>query len=218
MSDAAVTLRTTGRLGAVLKITPETLSADMSDKVSISIVDTALMDKLIDGSLTECKTFAQSIRKMAFYYNDGLESIIAPSATYVGQQAFQNCTALHSADFPLVTSLGYSVFSVCSALQSVNFQSLRTVPSGTFDRCTSLQVVDLPSVTTVDRNSFYGCSALQSIYLRSPTRATLVGTNAFSGCTQLAHIYVPANLVDSYKRATNWVTYASKISAIPEGE
>jgi hypothetical protein len=29
-------------------------------------------------------------------------------------------------------------------------------------------------------------------------------------------IYVPASLVDAYKSATNWVTYAARITAIPD--
>jgi hypothetical protein len=29
-------------------------------------------------------------------------------------------------------------------------------------------------------------------------------------------IYVPASLVSAYKSATNWVTYADRITAIPE--
>ena len=37
----------------------------------------------------------------------------------------------------------------------------------------------------------------------------------FSNSTVYEHIYVPSNLVDTYKAADGWKTYASIIEAIP---
>ena len=65
--------------------------------------------------------------------------------------------------------------------------------------------------------AFYSCSNLTSIYVgtNTSTVCTLSDTGAFDDCTNLTSIYVPANLVDSYKSATNWSSYADKIKATP---
>ena len=61
--------------------------------------------------------------------------------------------------------------------------------------------------------------------------ATLLNTNAFDKCYHIlgtvdatynpeglkdGYIYVPDALVDSYKKATNWVTYADQIKPLSE--
>ena len=45
--------------------------------------------------------------------------------------------------------------------------------------------------------------------------ASLTGTNAFQGASN-AIIYVPDALVNDYKAATNWSTYADRIKGISE--
>jgi hypothetical protein len=62
------------------------------------------------------------------------------------------------------------------------------------------------------------------IIRNSTTLATLGSTNAFSNtpiASGTGYIYVPDDLVDRYKQATNWSTYASQIkgiSELPQGE
>lgn len=88
-----------------------------------------------------------------------------------------------------------------------------------FFGCTALALVDLPNATKVDNNAFEGCTALQTLILRGNAVATLVGTSAFNN-TPIAsgegYIYFHAALVDSYKAATNWSTYAAQIRAIED--
>ena len=67
---------------------------------------------------------------------------------------------------------------------------------------------------------FYGCSSLTTVVIRNTTKVALLNMgNAFSG-TKIAsgtgYIYVPDELVDSYKVATNWVTYANQIKPLSE--
>ena len=49
--------------------------------------------------------------------------------------------------------------------------------------------------------------------IRSDTVCTLNSTNAFTGTP---YIYVPSALVNSYKTATNWSSYAAQIRAIED--
>lgn len=85
-----------------------------------------------------------------------------------------------------------------------------------FYGCTSLTSVDLPAVTSIGEYAFYGCTSLTSVILRNTSEvATLADANAFTNASN-AIIYVPDSLVDSYKEADNWSTYASRIKGLSE--
>ena len=77
----------------------------------------------------------------------------------------------------------------------------------------------MPKIKTLKNYVFYNVRSLEGIYLRSNSIVNLLNTNPFSNInSDKFKIYVPADLVDSYKSATNWSTYADKIFAIPEEE
>lgn len=79
--------------------------------------------------------------------------------------------------------------------------------------------LDLSTVTTIGSYAFNGCSALATLILRSDTVCTLTATNAFAStpiASGTGYVYVPAALVDEYKAATNWSTYADQIRAIED--
>ena len=65
------------------------------------------------------------------------------------------------------------------------------------------------------QNAFYNCSKLTTLYIgtETDTVCTLSSTSAIP--SNVTKIYVPSSLVDSYKSATNWSSYASKIKAAP---
>ena len=74
-------------------------------------------------------------------------------------------------------------------------------------------------VTSIGSYAFCGCSKLTTLILRSETMCTLSNTNAFSSTpieSGTGYIYVPRALVDSYKAASNWSTYANQIRAIED--
>lgn len=84
--------------------------------------------------------------------------------------------------------------------------------------CTNLECVDIGGNTcTIEASAFNGNSAMTALILRGNSVATLSATSAFTG-TKIAigfgGIYVPSSLVNSYKTATNWSTYASNIYPI----
>ena len=86
-----------------------------------------------------------------------------------------------------------------------------------FYNCTGLTKASFPVATSIGEYAFLLCKSLTTIYVgtESDTLCTLSSINAFGYCTNLTNIYVPANLVDSYKSATNWSSYADKIKAAP---
>ena len=115
-----------------------------------------------------------------------------------------------------VTEIGDSAFNGCSNLSSVTFGSgVTTIGSWTFANCNSLTSVTIPnSVTSIGGRGFYGCTSLSSITVNAVIPPTLGGSYAFDD-TNDCPIYVPSGSVDTYKAASGWSTYASRIQAIP---
>ena len=88
-----------------------------------------------------------------------------------------------------------------------------------FYGCSALTAADFPMVTSIGGRAFYGCSHLTNLILRSSTMCNLPSTNAFTNtpiASGTGYIYVPRALVDSYKAASNWSTFANQFRAIED--
>ena len=89
-----------------------------------------------------------------------------------------------------------------------------------FASWSKLATVDLPGITgAISTQAFQEASVLSAVILRGGTMATLSATSAFSGtpiASGAGYIYVPAALIDSYKAATNWATYADQFRALED--
>lgn len=179
----------------------------------------------------------------AFMECTSLETVVWPSLEVGDGELFMKCTALRSADLPNLTSNNASLFSNCTKLTSVNLPKLTKASSSLVNTCTSLKTITLPSVTEVTGGSTFRGSGLEiidlpvcttiagaytigymdymkALVLRSPTMCALNANNIFNNNKKLAagtgFIYVPRSLVDSYKAATNWSTYASAFRALED--
>lgn len=143
---------------------------------------------------------------------------ISSTVTSIGANAFNGCVSLASADFPNVTSVGLNAFSGCVSLTTVNFPAMISIGSSAFQGCTSLASVDLPDAASISTVVFNGCTSLSALILRrTDAVCTLSNSNTLSG-TKIAagtgYIYVPDSLVDNYKSAANWSTYAAQIKPL----
>ena len=156
------------------------------------------------------------IGSQAFNDCSSLQSVSIPhSVTSIANYAFAGCSGLTSVIIPeSVTSIGNYVFRGCSGLTSVSIpESVTSIGDLAFDGCSGLTSVSIPgSVTSIGDHAFIGCSNITTLIISMTTPPSF--TSCFSNSTVYKHIYVPSNLVDTYKAADGWKTYASIIEAI----
>ena len=119
-------------------------------------------------------------------------------AETVGQYAFANCVKLETVVLPNVTRVEKCGFYYCSALKHL----------------------DLGSVTYMGELCLFVVTKLAALILRTTSGVCTIPNDIIAYCTLIkngtGYIYVPRALVDSYKAATNWSTYATQIRALED--
>lgn len=208
--------------------------------------DEAVVTSIVDRSITEFKDdVLTKLGKYAFHNCKSLTAVDLPNVTDFGDYAFQDCSALVSVNFPkLIWLNGWSKFAGCTSLKEVCFPlvektgsfhtfsssgiqravfpSLKTLGAYTFNYCNSLRYVDCGSQEAVTISAgggnFTSSGSFDTLIVRSSTVSNLDG-NAFKD-TKIGkgtgYIYVPRALIDSYKAATNWSTYADQFRALED--
>jgi hypothetical protein len=158
--------------------------------------------------------------------NTMLDSIIqrttthveSQTATSVGANVFSGYGLLQSADFPMAQFVSQYAFKHDTNLNFVNLPKVKTLEMECFYNCVKLPNIDLPNVTSIARGVF-SSAGLKTLIIRTPQVCSLANVTGISG-TPIAKgegfIYVPDELVDDYKSATNWSTYAEQIKGISE--
>ena len=158
-----------------------------------------------------------SIGANAFSSCSSLTSIDIPSGvTSIGQFAFYNCTNLSSIDIPNgVTSIDDYTFRDCSSLTSCTIGSgVTSIGTSAFTSCSSMISIVIPdSVTSIGDYTFYNCRSLRSITVEAAVPPELANPSAFAN-TSNCPIYVPSASVETYRSASGWSDYASRIQAI----
>lgn len=157
----------------------------------------AILNSMVDGSITEFKSDEiTAVPNDAFANRTKLISLSLSKLINGSSAMCQNCSKLVDIYLPLMKSAGNNAF------QGIGAKS-----------------VDLPSLERVHANFFQNAKQLTTFILRNPNSISLLGAGAFSGTPitdGTGYIYVPKALVDSYKAATNWSTFADQIRAIED--
>lgn len=94
-----------------------------------------------------------------------------------------------------------------------------TIGINAFYACKELAKADFMFVTNIEQWAFNECTDLYAFVLRSQNMCTLQNTNALLNTAisqNKGYIYVPRALVDTYKAATNWSTYAAQFRALED--
>nr|DAO56663.1 MAG TPA: leucine-rich repeat protein [Caudoviricetes sp.] len=131
---------------------------------------------------------------------------------------FNGCFTLTSFIIPTtITKLDSGVFANCSSLLSITLPNKITKIDGyTFEYCYSLLSLAIPNgITSIKAYTFIDCYSMQFYDFSNHTSVpTLENINAFSNIPTDCQIRVPSSLVDTWKAATNWSTYADHIIGV----
>ena len=163
------------------------------------IGDEALAAKIIERSITE---IADNISKS------------------LSQYAFRQCDALTDVDFRAVQTIPSMAFNGCKNLNKVNFSAVTSISSSALYSLPALTTAVFSSSPKIENSAFQNDPALTALILRNTTTiCKLSNTGAFNFTpiqSGTGYIYVPRDLVDSYKAATNWSTFAAKFRALED--
>ena len=160
-----------------------------------------------------------SIKESIFYSCYSLTSITIPdSVTNIGNSIFNSCYSLASITIPNgITSVGDSAFHNCRSLASITIPNgITSIGDSIFNNCYSLASITIPNgITSIGDSAFKNCRGVVFYdFTACTTVPTLASTTAFTGIPADCKIRVPAALVNAWKAATNWSTYADHIVGV----
>lgn len=143
---------------------------------------------------------------------------IGNGVTNITKAAFERCYSLQSIIIPEgITIIDQSLFDGCCTLSNVVMpEGVLIIGLNAFDGCCSIANIVIPqSVLQIHDYAFYNCYGMKFYDF---TKHTLVprlsSTRSLYGMPSDCEIRVPAALVDEWKAATNWSTYADHIVGV----
>lgn len=196
----------------------------------------AIKEKFIQIAENEQRVYEAGKAKGTEHFNQLVEgtysgALESNEVTRVKQYCFASCRAITSVNLPNVTQVDAYGFLSCEQVTSANLPSVTNLGTLAFRLCLRVTFINLGAPAQIQASTFQDCSRLVTVIIRTPTLAPLANTNAFANCHHFlgtthssynptgakdGYIYVPKALLDSYKTATNWVTYADQIRAIED--
>ncbi len=180
-----------------------------------------------------------AIKKVGYYGMSGtkITSAVLNNITAVGENGFREVKTLTKLVANQCTIFDSYSFYECTNLATIEANSLVEIKTGAFQKCTSLTKLKLPSCKYIRRDAFgYSkssaassmttldvlggsiecdlsyCVNLRNLVLRDAINVSKI-TSGF-GLSAEASVYVPDALVEQYKTATNWSSYASQIKPL----
>ena len=146
-----------------------------------------------------------------------LQTLILPykQISSVNNDSF-SWTSLTKWNFPTAILVNDSAFRALNYVQEYcyfNFPLVETIEARAF-YSDNIYSICLPAVTAINNiYAFYNNSNMTALILGT-TNCTLANTQAFLNTNP--NFYVPASSVETYKSATNWSAFASKIFGVYE--
>lgn len=204
---------------------------DRNIDVNVEVAGTTVMDAdgILDGSFSG-EYFSDkltSLKDRAFGDMKNVTGVSLPNCTtFDGESTFNNASSLTNVYLPNLTTMANGKYTFTrTKLTEVDLPSLTTVADfiGTFYTATLIKKINLPKLSgiTIGSSAFNGAQKLTTLALGGSELNPLDNTNAFNNtpiASGTGYVYVPDALVDSYKSATNWVTFADQIKPISELE
>ena len=146
---------------------------------------------IVDGSLTSINDIGQSVSSIMSFVFSGhtnLETAIFPAAQFIGNCAFQYCSALTTASFPAAVNIKDYAFASCSALTTASFPATESIWTYAFVSCPALTTASFPAAINIGMYAFAYCFSLASAYFPS---AVNIGNHAFGYCSSLTKANFP---------------------------
>lgn len=190
------------------------------DLPNVSVVNQDAFNKCTALNILNLPNVVHIPKNDTFRYCESLQNLVMPNLVFAGNSwNFANC-GLTSVTATSLNNIGYGMFAYCKALESICIPNAYFSSSCAFQDCTNLKTVVLPKITQLSTQGFYNTPNIEALILGNPdTVCTLAATNVFQNSAiskGTGYVYVPKNLVDSYKAASNWSTYAAQIRAIED--
>ena len=182
----------------------------------------------------------KEINTEAFAGTDLRTSVVFNSYSDVvfGERVFSN-TRITSITLPKTKELSAKIFANCTALKNITFAKTGKIGRGAFKGCTAIEQIDLSQAEAIaiGAETFAGCKRLKKVILSVTMNLKPIGDKAFANCESLENltvlalyppyfegnpfqgisyptVYVPAtpdDLIDIYKRDSQWKALADKI-------
>ena len=176
-------------------------------------------DKIVDGTISGVYTSGvQTVRESAFRHCLFLTGANLPNAIAIEDYAFYTCNNFEEINIPKAESIGNGTF-YGTKIQSLILPSIKTIWSRIAQQCPYLTKVDCgASLESLRQYAFDSSGSLTTFIVRTDA-VPPAGANVFNGtpiASGTGYIYVKDALVDAFKAATNWSTYASQIKPLSE--
>ena len=181
--------------------------------------DTALADSIIDSTATTYTSDTlEIVAKYAMRDRDSLTSFSSTSLKEVKEYGFYSCNKLSTLIVPNLLYIRDYGFYMCPQLKNVVLPKATTIGGYAFQDG-GLVSLDLGACTQISSYGAFNGTDLDTLIIRTNTICSLAATSNISG-TPIAdgtgYIYVPQTLLEQYKVATNWATYANQFRAIED--
>ncbi len=186
------------------------------------IPEATYFTQLLENTLENFSYEGTEYKASVFTNHTGLKTVNAPYIWQLPINAFYMCTGLTSVYLPnLAGTISMNAFNGCSSLrQFIQPKTECLYDTGYhFNSCTLINKIDIyPASSSWLMQSFTNCSNLKTLIVRgtnlpSIDASGLTGTPIESGT---GYIYVLQEMLDTYKSATNWSTYADQFRAIED--
>ena len=148
---------------------------------------------------------------------------VPDDVTEIVKEAFEN-SAVGVANLNNVKIIRTQSFNGCASLITINGDNVETLEGSAFNDCRYLETAVFSKLTTIENYALAYCGQYKTnvrFIFRNNAVCTLKSTSVFNGSAiarGTGYIYVPDDLVNSYKTATNWSTYARQIKPLSELE
>lgn len=140
--------------------------------------------------------------------------------TKIGGYAFARHSGLLKVDIPNVERIEQYGFNYCTGLTEIELPKCKYIAGQSFNSCGKLAKVVAPMCEQIGGHALtasrLSCLVLGGDKVCALENAPAIETTPMKNGT--GFIYVPDNLVEQYKTATNWSTYASQIKPLSELE